>query len=146
LTSRRPRAADESGGEPPHAYPVPESPLLVLAPFEDDRVTWIRETCSAWGWRSRIVTSIERMAWDASVLRPAAVLIVDGGREWNIAVIETVRGVTTCPMVIRGALNTDRALAALRRGVDAIIPPGLAAEETLARVYAIIRRSNEVLA
>jgi DNA-binding response OmpR family regulator len=86
------------------------------------------------------------MGWNASVLRPAAVLVVDGGRAWNIEVIETVRGVTAAPLVILGALSTDRALAALRRGVDAIVPPELPAEETLARVYAIIRRSTELLA
>jgi len=139
-------ASEDMAGRIGHARPVPDSVLLVLSRSEDERVTWMQDACEQWGWSSRVITTTERMQWAASVLRPAAVVLLDGGKDWNIEVIDKVRPSTAAPMVILGALTADRALLALRRGVDAIVPSGLSAEETLARIYAMIRRSTEILA
>ncbi|MCW2295369.1 winged helix-turn-helix domain-containing protein [Rhodococcus erythropolis] len=60
--------------------------------------------------------------------------------------VDSVCGATNAPVLILGALSADRALMVLREGVDAIIPSGLSGEETLARIFAIVRRSSEALA
>jgi DNA-binding response OmpR family regulator len=97
------------------------------------------------GWPSIDAVDGDRARWLASIQRVALVVVrrpPDGVQ----AAVEAVRSVCNAPLLVLGQPPPDEVVALIDAGVDAVVDADALGPELLARLTALLRRSDEAAA
>jgi two-component system KDP operon response regulator KdpE len=124
---------------------APQQPVLVVGSPDRTDVTTVRTAMREAGWTSIDAADAERGRWLASIQKVALVVIAGEGTGVRDAVA-AIRPVSTAPLVVLGDASADAVIALIAAGVDAVIDADAGAPELVARLAALLRRSEQAFA
>jgi two-component system KDP operon response regulator KdpE len=120
---------------------TPQQPVLLVGPPEDDDVVRLGAAMGQAGWTSLVAPDAERGRWLASIQKVALVVVAgnDGGAR---GAVDVIRPVSTAPLVVLGTPSADAVVELIAAGVDAVIDAHAGPTEVVARLAALLRRSE----
>lgn len=120
---------------------APQLPVVLVGPPEADDVIRLDVAIRGAGWTSLLAPDAERGRWLASIQKVALVVVAgnDGGAR---GVVDVVRPVSSAPLVVLGTPSADAVVELIAAGVDAVIDAQAGPTEIVARLVALLRRSD----
>jgi DNA-binding response OmpR family regulator len=123
----------------------PVQPVLIVGPAATTGRDALDAAMAEAGWPVIEAADGDRARWLASIQRVALVVVrrpPDGVR----AAVEAVRRVCSAPLLVVGQPSPDEVVALIDAGVDAVVDADVPATELLARLAALLRRSDDAAA
>jgi DNA-binding response OmpR family regulator len=121
---------------------TPDRPVLLVGPASVWASTGIQGWLDAHDWPTALAEDADRSRWLASIQKVSLVIVC--GDEASVRrVVETTRPVTMAPLVVLAAPAPHVVVSLVASGVDAVVDPSNGVDEILARVVALLRRSDE---
>jgi DNA-binding response OmpR family regulator len=120
-------------------------PVLIVGPPTGSAGDALEAALAEAGWSCIEAADGERARWLASIQRVALVVVrcpPDGVR----AAVEAVRRACSAPLLVLGQAPPDEVVALIDAGVDAVVDAHAPAPELLARLVALLRRSDDAAA
>lgn len=123
----------------------PQQPVLVVGPPGSADVAAVGAAMGDAGWTSIAAPDADRGRWLASIQKVALVVIAGDADEARHAV-DAIRPVSSAPLVVLGDASADTVVALIAAGVDAVIDAQAGGPEVVARLAALLRRSERAFA
>jgi DNA-binding response OmpR family regulator len=102
----------------------------------------VAEALQRRGWTSPAATDLDRARWLASVRQPHVIVILGQSPRWSGRAVETIRAVTTAPILVLAEFGHEAHARLFESGADMV--SGASASETwlVAAVTALVRRNR----
>jgi DNA-binding response OmpR family regulator len=116
-----------------------QQPVVVVGP--PGHTDALKTAMAGAGWTCLDAGDAERGRWLASIQKVALVLVTGEGDDVRRSV-DAIRPVSTAPLVVLGHPSPETVVTLITAGVDAVIDRDAGAAEVLARLAALLRRSE----
>jgi two-component system KDP operon response regulator KdpE len=133
---------DARGGDSdprPWTDSAPGQPVLLVGPESEFESSGVMDWLSAHSWSSVSAADADRAKWLVCIQRISLVLVA-GDQKTVWPAVDTLRPVTTAPMVVLAAPSGNGVVQLVSAGVDGVIDPTCGPDEIFARVVALLRR------
>jgi DNA-binding response OmpR family regulator len=94
------------------------------------------------GWTSPVAADLDRARWLASVRQPHVVIIIGRSPRWSRQAVETIRAVTTAPVLVLAEFGHDAHARLFASGADMVAGAGASETWLVAAVTALVRRNR----
>ena len=120
---------------------VPAGTALVCAELAAAAAP-VAETLGRHGWTSPVAAGLDRARWLASVRHPHVIVILGQSPSWSGRAVETIRAVTTAPILVLAEFSHDAHARLFDLGADLVSGAGASETWLVAAVTALVRRNR----
>jgi DNA-binding response OmpR family regulator len=120
---------------------VPTGTALVCAELAAPAAP-VAETLRRHGWASPVAADLDRARWLASVRQPHVIVVLGQTPRWSAQAVETIRAVTTAPILVLAEFGHDAHARLFESGADMVSGTGASETWLVAAVTALVRRNR----